>query len=218
MDRLLEVRGLVKEFHGRGLLAGRKHAFRAVDRVSFDIERNTIFGLVGESGCGKTTLSRAVLYLDPPTSGDVRIDGTTIGELSTRLLRGFRRRMQIVFQDPNGALNPKMRVQDSLEEGLVNLGVPAAERRRKVEATLELVGIPAEHAGRIVAMIEKEEMDDTEINEVVTFVRDAGGLAYAEAMARRYSDEALAILDLYAPSETRDSLIKLVQFAIAREN
>ncbi|HOZ20913.1 MAG TPA: polyprenyl synthetase family protein, partial [bacterium] len=81
-----------------------------------------------------------------------------------------------------------------------------------------LAASPAEHAGRIVAMIEKEEMDDTEINEVVTFVRDAGGLAYAEAMARRYSDEALAILDLYAPSETRDSLIKLVQFAIAREN
>jgi len=79
MDRLLEIRGLVKEFHGRGLLAGRKRAFRAVDRVSFDIERNTVFGLVGESGCGKTTRARAVRYLEPPSAGEVRIDGTTLG-------------------------------------------------------------------------------------------------------------------------------------------
>jgi oligopeptide/dipeptide ABC transporter ATP-binding protein len=148
MDRLVEICDLVKEYHGRGLLAGRKKVFRAVDRVSLDIQRGTIFGLVGESGCGKTTLSRAVLYLDPPTSGEVRIDGTPVGGLSSRQLRSFRRRMQIVFQDPNGALNPKMRVRDSLEEGLINLGLPRTQRRQKVDATLELVGIPTTHASR----------------------------------------------------------------------
>jgi ABC-type oligopeptide transport system ATPase subunit len=148
MDRLVEIRGLVKEYHGRSLLARKKNTLRAVDRVSFDIERNTIFGLVGESGCGKTTLSRAVLYLDPPSAGEVRIGGTSLAGLPPRALRAFRRRMQIVFQDPNGALNPKMRVRDSLEEGLANLGLPRAERRERVDAILDLVGIPPAHASR----------------------------------------------------------------------
>jgi oligopeptide transport system ATP-binding protein len=138
----------VKEFYGRGLLARKRGAFRAVDRVSFDIEKNTIFGLVGESGCGKTTASRALLYLDPPTSGQVRFAGVTIGELSGKTLRGYRRRMQIVFQDPNGALNPKMKIGASLEEGLINLGVSKQQRLERVEEMLELVGISPSHRNR----------------------------------------------------------------------
>jgi oligopeptide transport system ATP-binding protein len=148
MDQLVEIRNLVKEFYGRGLVTRKRGAFRAVDRVSFDIEKNTIFGLVGESGCGKTTVSRALLYLDPPTAGQVRFAGATIGGLSGKALRGYRRRMQIVFQDPNSALNPKMRIGTSLEEGLINLGVPKQERLQRVEEMLELVGISPSHRNR----------------------------------------------------------------------
>jgi oligopeptide/dipeptide ABC transporter ATP-binding protein len=148
MDQLVEIRNLVKEFYGRGLLAGKRSAFRAVDRISFDIEKKTIFGLVGESGCGKTTISRALLYLDPPTAGQVRFDGTSLGGLSVKALRSYRQRMQIVFQDPNSALNPKMRIGTSLEEGLINLGIPKAERMRRVEEMLGLVGISPSHQSR----------------------------------------------------------------------
>jgi len=138
----------VKEFYGRGLLARKRAAFRAVDRISFDIEKNTVFGLVGESGCGKTTVSRALLHLDPPTSGEVRFAGTSLENLKGKALRTYRRRMQIVFQDPNSALNPKMRIGASLEEGLINLGVPKPERVRRVEEILETVGISPSHQNR----------------------------------------------------------------------
>jgi len=148
MDPFIEIKNLVKDFYGRGLLNRRKLAVRAVDRVSFDIHRNTVFGLVGESGCGKTTLVRSILYLDPPTSGEIRIDGTSLGNLSSHQLRSFRKRMQIVFQDPNSALNPKMRVEDSLAEGLVNRRFPAAERDRRIKRLLDLVGIATTHRSR----------------------------------------------------------------------
>jgi oligopeptide/dipeptide ABC transporter ATP-binding protein len=147
MAGLIEVRDLSKRHRVRGLHRPGAGVL-AVDRVSFSIERGSVFGLVGESGCGKTTLARAVMHLDPPTSGRVLYDGADLGELPRRALREHRRRMQIVFQDPNGALDPKMRIRDSMEEGLKNLHAPPAERRRRVEELLELVGIPAEHAAR----------------------------------------------------------------------
>jgi oligopeptide/dipeptide ABC transporter ATP-binding protein len=145
MAGLIEVRALTKRHRARGLHRPGAGVL-AVDRVSFSIPRGSVFGLVGESGCGKTTLARAVLHLDPPTSGDVLYDGESLAAMPRRRLRDQRRRMQIVFQDPNGALDPKMRVRDSMEEGLKNLRVPPAERRRRVDELLELVGIPLEHA------------------------------------------------------------------------
>jgi oligopeptide/dipeptide ABC transporter ATP-binding protein len=147
MAGLIEIRTLTKRHRARGLHRPGAGVL-AVDRVSFAIERGSVFGLVGESGCGKTTLARAILHLDPPTSGEVVYDGAVIGQLGGRALREHRRRMQIVFQDPNGALDPKMRIRDSMEEGLRNLRVSATDRRRRVEELLELVGIPAEHASR----------------------------------------------------------------------
>ena len=147
MAGLIEIRDLSKRHRARGLHRPGAGVL-AVDRVSFAIERGSVFGLVGESGCGKTTLARAILNLDPPTSGDVLYDGVNLRELPRRALREQRRHLQIVFQDPNGALDPKMRIRDSMEEGLKNLRVPAAERRRRVEELLELVGIPADHAAR----------------------------------------------------------------------
>ncbi len=118
MDRVLtspfvELREVSKRHRGQGLISRRDEGNLAVDRVSFGIKKNTVFGLVGESGCGKTTLARALLYLDPPTAGEIFLDGTLIGGLTPRELRLFRRRMQIVFQDPNSALNPKMNIRNS---------------------------------------------------------------------------------------------------------
>ena len=141
MDSYLKVRDLVKRHSHRGFF-NQKRGVLAVDRVSFDIRRNTVFGLVGESGCGKTTLAKAVLFLDPPDSGDVCLNGTWLGGLSKRELRAKREKMQIVFQDPNNALDPRMKIRDSMEEGLANRGVPKIERKEQIQWLLELVGIP----------------------------------------------------------------------------
>ena len=148
MNRFVEIKNLEKSFYGHGFFKHLKSAVKAVDQVSFGIEKNSVFGLVGESGCGKTSLVRSILYLDPPTAGEVWIDNTLLGELKTAELRSFRRHMQIVFQDPNSALNPKMNIQDSLEEGLVNRGLDAGRRKKKVARTLDLVGISPSHSAR----------------------------------------------------------------------
>jgi oligopeptide/dipeptide ABC transporter ATP-binding protein len=148
MDRFIEIKNLVKLFYGQGFLNRQKKAVRAVDQVSFGIDSNTVLGLVGESGCGKTTLVRSLLYLDPPTNGEVWFDGTLLGRLSSRNLRSFRKRMQIVFQDPNSALNPKMRIEDSLAEGLVNRKNPIRQRTRRIKQLLDLVGLASAHRSR----------------------------------------------------------------------
>jgi len=148
MDALIELREVSKRHSQRGLLAGGRGGVLAVDRVSLQVRRGTVFGLVGESGCGKTTLARALLLLDPPTSGEVLYDGVALGSLSRGELRSRRRRMQIVFQDPNSALDPRMRVGTSVEEGLRNLRVARGERARRVRELLELVGIQPELASR----------------------------------------------------------------------
>jgi peptide/nickel transport system ATP-binding protein/oligopeptide transport system ATP-binding protein len=148
MDRFIEIKYLIKLYYGHGFFDRHRLAVWAVDNVSLSIRRNTVFGLVGESGCGKTTLARALLYLDPPTSGEVWFDGTLLGELSVNRMRSFRKRMQIVFQDPNSALNPKMRIGDSLAEGLINRGLRARERTERIENLLNLVGIAPSQRGR----------------------------------------------------------------------
>ncbi len=148
MDRFIEIKNLVKHFYGPVFFSRQKKAVRAVDRVSFGIDSNTVFGLVGESGCGKTSLVRSLLYLDPPTSGEVWFDGTLLGRLSSHDLRSFRKRMQIVFQDPNSALNPKMRIEGSLAEGLVNRKYPSRRRTRRIKQLLDLVGIASAHRSR----------------------------------------------------------------------
>jgi len=147
MSAFVSVSSLTKTFRRPGL-AGRHETVTAVDRVDLEIPRNEIFGLVGESGCGKTSLSRALLYLDPPTSGRISLDGQDLSALKGRELRSFRRRMQIVFQDPNSALNPKMRIGDSIREGLENTGYPSSRRNDRVAELLETVGIRPDHRKR----------------------------------------------------------------------
>ena len=141
---LLEVAGLSKSFPaGRGLLGRATGEVRALDRVSFDVARGETLGIVGESGCGKSTLARCILRLIEPSSGSVAFDGVDVLALAPPLLRQMRRRMQIVFQDATGSLDPRMSVRRLIEEPLVIHGLhAAAERRRRVEEMLSLVGIP----------------------------------------------------------------------------
>jgi len=140
MGNLIEANDITKIYRARGL-GGTKRGFRAVSGVSIAIKKQSTFGLVGESGCGKTTFGRALMYLDPPTSGSVIYDGTLLGELRPKELRKFRNKMQIVFQDPNSSLDPKMSIYNSLSEGMMNLKIPKEERDRKVKDLINYVGI-----------------------------------------------------------------------------
>jgi peptide/nickel transport system ATP-binding protein/oligopeptide transport system ATP-binding protein len=147
-EPLLEVEGLVKHFEVKqGYFGGDGGVVHAVDDASFILDRNETLGLVGESGCGKSTTGRLVLRLLEPSSGTIRFDGIEIHSLRGRALRDLRRRMQIVFQDPYASLNPRMRVQEILAEPMVIQG-----RRREVKARvpelLDMVGLNSEHATR----------------------------------------------------------------------
>jgi oligopeptide/dipeptide ABC transporter ATP-binding protein len=146
---VLEVDGLFKEFPIRsGLLQRETGRVRAVQDVSFSILRGETLALVGESGCGKTTVSRCILRALPPTAGAIRFspqEGATIdmAPLSRRALRPLRRHIQMIFQDPYASLNPRMMVGDIIAEPLLVNGVPAVQRRARVSELLDLVGLPA---------------------------------------------------------------------------
>ena len=147
---LVRVDGLVKHFPMRGGVFGRvvDHV-RAVDGVSFSIPRGSVLGLVGESGSGKTTVGRLVLRLVEATSGRVTFDGTDVFAMNRPDLRRFRRRMQIVFQDPYASLNPRESVRSMLSHalGLHGIGTPADRPSRSV-ALLEQVGLAPDHLDR----------------------------------------------------------------------
>lgn len=141
MSMFVEVKKLTKRYGSRGLRRHREEEVLAVDDVSFGIEKGTTMGLVGESGCGKSTLARAILYLDPPTSGEVSIAGLNPAALKGSEFRQLRRRAQLIFQDVNGALDPRMSVRRSLEEALINRGTPRIERPQRMQELLQLVGL-----------------------------------------------------------------------------
>src|SRR5436853_10945 len=147
---LIEVRGLKKYFPaGGGLLGAGGDTVKAVDDVSFSIRHGETFGLVGESGCGKSTTGRCILRLIEPTAGEVNFEGQDLLALDARSLRQLRREMQIIFQDPYASLNPRMQVGEIIAEPLViHRAGKSAERRRRVGELLELVGLKAEHAAR----------------------------------------------------------------------
>jgi oligopeptide/dipeptide ABC transporter ATP-binding protein len=144
MSPLVEARGLVKHYRARaGFLGlGRGGPIRAVDGVWFSIERGHTLGLVGESGCGKSTVARLMLRLTEPTAGDALYGGESIFELDAARLRAMRRRMQIVFQDPYGSLNPRMTVRQTLREPLLIHSIAAdGGADARVEQLLEEVGL-----------------------------------------------------------------------------
>jgi peptide/nickel transport system ATP-binding protein len=184
---LVEVTDVRKHFPvGRGLFGRPRAVVRAVDGVSLAIRAGETLGLVGESGCGKSTLGRLILRLIEPTAGDVRFEGRSLLALRPRELRAVRRAMQIVFQDPYGSLNPRMRVASIVGEGLAIHRIGTREQRReRVRALLDLVGLPADAAARFP-------------HEFSGGQRQRIGIARALAVEPRFlvADEAVSALDV----------------------
>jgi oligopeptide/dipeptide ABC transporter ATP-binding protein len=147
---LLSVKGLVKHFPvKKGVLQQTVGQVRAVDSVSFDIAQGETLGLVGESGCGKSTVGKTILKLIDPTAGEVWLSGARIDGLSKSEMRPFRRQMQVVFQDPYSSLNPRLTVRDIVAEPLRNFGVAAgAELERQVTELIQKVGLRVEALDR----------------------------------------------------------------------
>lgn len=140
---LVEIRNLTKHFGARSAIV------HAVEDVSFSIGRGEMVGLVGESGSGKSTIGRLVLRALDLTGGTVTFDGANVGDLSRRALKPYRRRMQMVFQDPYASLNPRLRVKDIIGEALSAHGLAmGAARAARISELLELVGLQSEHADR----------------------------------------------------------------------
>lgn len=147
---LLQVKNLKKYFPIRnGLFSKEIGSIKAVDDVSFNIIKGETLGLVGESGCGKTTVGRTILRLLEPTSGSIIYDGKDISEYSRRQLRPLRPKMQIIFQDPYSSLNPRMTVGSMLSEAIrVHNIVPSNEVEKEVHRLLDVVGLPKAHSIR----------------------------------------------------------------------
>ncbi len=147
---LVEVRDLVKYYPIRGGLLQRTRAqVHAVDHISFEVRPGETLGLVGESGCGKTTAGRTVIRLIPATGGDVLFEGESVFRMGASQVKALRRNMQIIFQDPYGSLDPRMPIGEIIGEGLRAHGVSsAAERRRRVHDMMVRVGLRTEYANR----------------------------------------------------------------------
>ena len=136
MNKVLELEEVSRTFSS-GVF--RTHTVRAVDRVSFALERGKTFGLVGNSGCGKTTLSRMITRVLKPSGGRIRFEGEDIARLDRKGSRAYHRRVQIIFQNPEASLDPSMRIRDSLLEAMAihRLGESREERMEKIRAALE---------------------------------------------------------------------------------
>jgi oligopeptide transport system ATP-binding protein len=149
-ETLLEVHNLKKYFATRkSFLSSKKRILKAVDDVSFSVKRGETLGLVGESGCGKTTLGKTVIYLEQPTSGKVLFEGRDLGEADKEELRKERLKLQIVFQDPYGSLNARMSVGAMLQEPLLYHGLYSKQDSQdRVVELLKMVGLRPFHAHR----------------------------------------------------------------------
>jgi ABC-type oligopeptide transport system ATPase subunit len=199
MTPLLEVRRLVKHFvRGHGLFS-RATVVTAVNDVTFTIDEGEMFGLVGESGCGKSTTGRCILRLVEPTSGAILFRGEDVLKFPRGRMRAARRDMQIVFQDPYSSLNPRMRAGDIVAEPLVvhGLGTPA-ERRARVAELFELVGLEREHIARYP-------------HEFSGGQRQRVGIARALALhpALVIADEAVSALDVSVQAQVVRLMLEL---------
>ena len=149
---LLEVRGLAMHFPvSEGIVLSRKIGdVKAVDGVDFTINRGETLGLVGESGCGKTTTGRCILRLERPTAGQILFDGRDVNRMGRRELVALRRRMQVIFQDPYSSLNPRMKVGDIVGEPIKVHGIEpdAGRRRTRVRELLSVCGLDPKFTDR----------------------------------------------------------------------
>jgi oligopeptide transport system ATP-binding protein len=187
-----------------GLLRRVVGNVRAVDDVSFEIRRGEVFGLVGESGCGKTTLGRTLLRLEQPTSGRADFEGTDLLSLKGKGLKAMRRRMQIIFQDPVGSLNPRMPVSDLIGEGLLAQATPENDwanrkvRDKRVGDYLEEVGLRREYSRRYP-------------HEFSGGQRQRIGIARALALSPEFifADEPVSALDVSIQSQVLNLLSDL---------
>lgn len=197
---LLEVRDLTKYYPVRAGLFRQPSAYlKAVDGVSFSIEKGETLGLVGESGCGKTTLGRCVVRLIEPTSGSMLFDGQELAAVPARKLRGVRRKMQIIFQDPYASLNPRMRIGEIIGEGLSIHNLARGDARRaRVKDLLSRVGLRAEYYGRYP-------------HEFSGGQRQRIGVARALAVEAKFivADEAVSALDVSIQVQILNMLLDL---------
>jgi peptide/nickel transport system ATP-binding protein len=190
---MFAVRGLKKYF------GGSDRPVRAVDDVSFDIGCGEAVGLVGESGSGKSTIGRSVLKLVEPTAGQVVFEGVDLATLSARQMRPYRRRLQIIFQDPYASLNPRRRVGDTLGEALATHGLhPGSARAPRIAELLRLVGLAPEHARRFP-------------HEFSGGQRQRIGIARALAVEPRFivADEPVSALDVSIQAQVINLLADL---------
>jgi oligopeptide transport system ATP-binding protein len=197
---LLRVDHLSKTFRLSGSFLAEKKTLRAVDDVSFVIKPGETLGLVGESGCGKSTLGRTVLRLLDPTSGEINFEGTNITRLTQRELRPLRRRMQIIFQDPYGSLNPRLTVRSALAEALRvhRLVSSAAEEESVLARLLDRVGLRPEAMSRYP-------------HEFSGGQRQRIGIARALAVRPKFivADEAVSALDVSIQAQIVNLLMDL---------
>ena len=201
---LVEIRGLRKHYPLGARLWGKPPVVRAVEEISLEIAEGRNLGLVGESGCGKSTLGRAVLRLIEPTAGQILIDGTDVTALDRGALRAFRRRAQMIFQDPYSSLNPRMTVYQILREPLVIHGLAKTEPAQRDAAArlLEQVGLPADSLKRYP-------------HEFSGGQRQRIGIARALAVRPRFivADEPVSALDVSIQAQ----IINLLLDVQARE-
>jgi ABC-type oligopeptide transport system ATPase subunit len=196
---LLVVRGLTKVYRSTSGWASGRHTVRAVDHVSFEVGQRETFGLVGESGCGKSTVARCVLNLVQPTAGDVYFDGRNLQQLARREMRAVRRELQVVFQDPYSSLDPRMSVRATLLEPLEIHRVGArVGRERRAAQLLEMVGLPASALRRFP-------------HEFSGGQRQRIGIARALALSPRMivADEPVSALDLSVRAQVINLMLDL---------
>lgn len=193
-DTIMEVTDLCKFFK-----AGRKQTLKAVDHVSVSIKRGETLGLVGESGCGKTTCGRTMMKLYEPTSGKVIFDGKDISTLKGKDLLEFRKNVQIIFQDPYASLDPRMTIGEIISEGMdVHFKLTDKEKNDKVAELLNKVGLSADYANRFA-------------HELSGGQRQRVGIARALAVEPKFivCDEPISALDVSIQAQIINLLMKL---------